>query len=285
VCIGGGGGGGGGSSIAIAQAQMAQQQQLADQQLAEQKREFDVQQTQSTQTLANTKALQDKQQAQVDAQAQLTNTWETGRAAETAKATGSINDAFSQFTPDYYKKYTQDYVDHFTPQVDKQADLASNATLFGLARSGNLQSQTAANQISQNAETKGQALSDVNNTAISATTQERTNVINAKNSLMSQATSDATLGSPITPGSADAITANFNNTASALKNITNQAGDTINTLTATPQFASLGSIFGSAASGANAAISGNAAFGFGQAFNNSLNASSPSGESSFHVGR
>lgn len=278
-------GGGGGSSIVIAQAQMAQQQQLADQQLAEQQREFDVQQAQSNQTLANTKALQDKQQQQIDEQAALTNQWETGRAAETAKATGSINDAFAQFTPEYYQKYTKDYADHYIPLVNKQADLASNATAFGLARSGNLQSQTAANQISQNSEARGQALSDVNNAAIAATTGQRTNVINAKQALMSQATSDATLGSPITPGSADAITANFNNTASALQRITNQAGDTITTLSATPQFTSLGNLFGAAASGANAALSGNNAYQFGQSFNSQLNAANPTGGGSSHVGR
>jgi hypothetical protein len=281
VCMGGGGGGG--DSQYIAALQMNQQQALADQQLAEQKREFDIQQQQSATTLANTKALQDEQQRQIDEQAALTKTWQTGRAAEQDQATKTVNDAFAQFTPDYYNKFTSDYVSHYQPQVQKQADLASNATLFGLARSGNLQSQTAANQIQQRAEDFGTAMSDVNNSAIGATTAQRTNVLNAKQGLMAQATSDATLGSPITPGSADAITANFNNTSNALQRITNQSGDTVTTLAATPQYASLGNLFGAAASGVGAAIQGQNAFQYGQGFSNALNASNPTSASSGRV--
>jgi hypothetical protein len=275
MCMSGGGGGGGMTSLYIAQQQQQQQQQLADQQLAEQQREFGIQQTQNEQTLENTKALQAKQQAQVDEQAALTKQYETGRASEADQAAKTVNDAFAQFTPDYYTKYTQDYVDHYDPQVNKQADVASNATLFGLARSGNLQSQTAASQVQQNSEARGQALADVNNSAIAATTAQKTNILNAKQSLMSQATSDATLGSPITPGSADAITANFNDTSNALQRITNSAGDTITALSATPQYTSLGNLFGAAASGAGAAIQGNNAYAFGQGFSNAVGASNP----------
>lgn len=280
------GGGGGGASGFNSQAQVAAQQQASADQLAEQQREFDIQTQQANQTLANTKALQDKQQAEADQQAALTSQWETGRAAETTKATNTVNDAFAQFTPDYYAGFTKAYTDHFDPQVDQQAGLKSNATLFGLARSGNLQSQTAANQIAQNATDVATAKEDINNQAIGATTQERNQVLSAQQNLTAQATSDATLGSPITPGSADAITANFNNTSNALARIGSQAGDVVTSLAATPNYGSLGNLFGAAASGVGGAISGNNLYNYGQNFNAGLSgASNPISTSSGGVSR
>lgn len=265
------------AQLAIQQAQLALQQQTSANQLAEQQREFDIQQVQNQETLRNTKALQDKQQAASDLAAANTQTWETGRAAEQKQATDSIDQAFSKFTPAYYNHYIGDYTAHYQPQINQQYGAATNNTTFGLARTGNLQSQTAADQFQQLQTEKGQAIVDVNNQAMASATNLKNNILNAKQNLMSQATSDATLGSPITPGSADAITAEFNNTSANLGRIANTAGDTVTTLQATPQYASLGSLFGGAASSAGAAISGNNAYNNYQAFNTAFGNSGAAG--------
>lgn len=281
MCMGGNNGGG--DSTAVANAQMAQQQALADQQLAEQQREFDLQQKQNDQTLANTQAQQAEQQRQIDEQAQLEKQWQTGRAQEASAAANTVNSAFAKFTPAYFDQYTKDYTAHYQPQIQDQSDKALNQTTFGLARSGNLQSQTAANQFQDRSKELGLALSDLNNSATAATTQQRANVENAKSNLMGTALSDATLGSPITPGSADAITANFNNTANALQRLNTQTGDTITTLSAVPQYASLGNLFAAAASGTGAAMAGNNAYSYGQGFSNALGAANPNGSGSGRV--
>lgn len=267
MCTGSSGSSDNSAQTALAQQQLVMSAQQSAAQLAEQQREFNVTQQQSAQSLANTQALQAQNQAQVDQQAQLTDTFDTGRAAEQASATKSVNDAFSQFTPDYYKQYAQAYTDHYDPQVEQQFGLASNQTDYGLARSGNLQSQTAADQFGQLAQQKGTALDDINNAAVGAATTLQSNVNASKQNLLGQATSDSTLGSPVTPGSADAITAQFNNTSQNLSNLANSAGDTVTTLGAQPSYSSLGSLFGSAASGATAASNGNNQYLYGQAYN------------------
>jgi hypothetical protein len=262
----------------IQQQQITAQAQQSAAMLAEQQREFGIQQDQNTKALANTAALQAKQQAAVDQQAALTKTWQTGRAQAQADATGTIDDAFGQFTPEYYKNFTKAYQDNYDPQIQRQADVANNNTTFGLARTGNLQSQTAADQWGNVATTKGLAETDVNNRAIAATTAQENAVANAKANLTSKATSDATLGSPITPGSADAISANFNNTSAALQAIRATAGDATTTLAATPTYSSLGSLFGGLATAGTSAVQGNNYYNNAMAYQNGFTggAASPS---------
>lgn len=270
MCVGGGGGGGGGgmsqSQIILQQQQMTLQAQESAAQLQEQQREFGITQSQNAASLAYEQQKDAANQAQVEQQQALTNEWEQGRSQEQQTATNDINNAFASFTPAYYNKYTQDYVSHYQPEVERQYAQAQNQTTYGLARQGNLNSQTAADQFQNLSVEKGTAEDDINNQAISATNALRQNTLNAKQNLMSQATSDATLGSPVTPGSADQIQADFNQTSSALSRLSNSAGDTVTTLQASPQYASLGSLFGTAASSAGTAVSGNNYYNFSQAF-------------------
>jgi hypothetical protein len=277
---------GGGSGISAAQQQANTNAQLllsaaqAQAQLVEQQREYDTTNAENQQAVANTQAQEQAQQAQADQTAQVASNYATTRANEQTTATNDVNQAFSQFTPAYYKQYTQDYVDHYTPQVNQQFGAASNQTTYGLARSGNLQSQTAADQFGVLNDEKGQALDDINNSAIGATTTLQNNVLNAKQNLTSAATSDTTLGSPIAPTTADAATAQFNATSQALSNLQNTAGDTATTLASQPTYSSLGSLFSGAASGVTSAVQGANTAAYGAAFNtglagaSSLNASS-----------
>lgn len=263
----GGGSSDNGAQLQLQQAQMVQQADLSAKQLAEQQREFDAQQQQNDATLANTKALQDKNKAQIDQQAMTADVFAHERAQAQSTATKTVNDAFAQFTPEYYAKYTKDYTDHYAPQVEQQFGQASNQTVFGLARNGDLDSSTAAEQFGELNQEHGQALADVDNAAIGATQTLRNNVLGAKQNLMSQATSDATIGSPVVPGSIDAVQANFNNVSNNLSQIGRTAGDTITTLQATPSYSSLGSLFGSAAGAVGAGVQGNTNYSYGQAFN------------------
>jgi hypothetical protein len=280
----------GGSGVSAAQQQANTNAQLllsaaqAQAQLAEQQKEFAITTQQNQQTIDNTKAQEDAQQQQADQEAQVATNYATTRANEQTQATNEVNQAFAQFTPDYYKQYTQDYVDHYTPQVNQQFGAASNQTTYGLARSGNLQSQTAADQFGVLNDEKGQALDDINNQAIGATTQLQDNVLNAKSNLMGAATSDTTLGSPIAPTTADAATSQFNATAQALQNLQTTAGDTTTTLSATPVYSSLGTLFSGAASGVTSAVQGANTAAYGASFNAGLGgAANPTSASSGQV--
>jgi hypothetical protein len=266
-----GGGGGGGQTAqqqATTQAQVKAQADASAAQLAEQQREFDTQQQQAAQTLANTQALQAAQQAEADRQAALTQQWQTGQAANLQKATDTVNNAFASFTPDYYSKYTKAYQDNYQPQIDRQYGQTSNQDVFQLARTGNLNSQAAANTFADLATQKGVAQANINDQAIAATTNLQNQVNASKQNLLGQATSQSVLGSPITPGSVDAITANFNNTANQLRQIGNTAGDTVTTLQATPTYGSLGQLFGSIAGAGAQAVTGANNYAAYQAFNN-----------------
>jgi hypothetical protein len=278
VCMSGGGGGSNAMQqqlqVNLATAQMAQQQQLTDQQLGEQRREFDVQQEQAATSLANERELQAVQQGQVADQAALTREWQLGRSKNQKEATDAINAAFANFNPDYYNKFTQDYTAHYQPEIERQFGTAQNNLTFGLARTGNLASQTAADQYRDLTTEKGLAQADLANRAIGAQTDLQNRVTSSRQQLMSQALSDATLGSPITPGSADAITAQYNNTSSALAQIRNTAGDVVTTLSAVPQYSSLGSLFGNLAQSATSAFQGAQNYAINNAFQNAL-ASNP----------
>jgi hypothetical protein len=286
MCTGGGGGGGGTAMYQLMLQQMQMQQQAAASAAAlkEQQREFDTSQANREQDIASQKQQQDQVQAQADQQAALTQQWQTGRTQEAGQATDAINQAFAQFTPDYYSGYVKAYEQNYDPEVERQYGIAKQQLGYGLARQGIGQSQSAATQQGLLAQDKGRQEATIANQAVDASTQLQGNVENAKQSLLATALSDQTLGSPITPGSADAITAQFDQTSKALSQVTSQAGDVVGTLSAPPTYNALGNLFGNAASGVASYASGNLMGSYNQAYNQpSATASSPSSSSSARV--
>jgi hypothetical protein len=264
--------------------QMQQQQAASEAALAEQQREFDTSETNRQADLARQQAQQAENQRQADAQAALTNQWQTGRTQAADQARSDIDSAFSRFTPDYYSKFTQDYTNNYIPEVNRQYGLAKQNLLYGLARSGIGQSQSAASQQGLLAEDRGRKVADISNQAVDATTQLRNNVTTAKSNLLNTALSDQTLGSPITPGSADAISSAFDQTSRALSQARSSAGDVINTLAAPPTYSPLGNLFGSAASGVASYLSGNQSYtNYGAYGGSTPTASSPTSGSSGRV--
>ncbi len=273
MCTGGGGGGGNQyQQILMQQQQMVAQKQASDAALAEQQREFDISQSNRAQDIQSQQAQQAQVQQQADTQANLTQQWQTGRAQEAGQATDAVNKAFAQFTPDYYQKYAQAYTGNYDPEVERQYGVAKQNLLFGLARQGIGQSQSAATQQGLLEQERGRNISDVANRAQDAATALQGQVVGAKQNLLNTALSDQTLGSPIAPGSADAITAQFDQTSKALSQVTSQAGDVVNTLAAPPSYSALGNLFGSAASGVASYVAGDQLAAY--------NASSPSATAS-----
>jgi hypothetical protein len=72
---------------------------------------------------------------------------EQARQQRVRDGTNQVNSIFdSQFTPDYYDKQKQSYLDYANPQVDDQFSKAKKQLTFALARGGNLDSSAAATQ-------------------------------------------------------------------------------------------------------------------------------------------
>lgn len=257
MCFSGGGGGNQNIQIMIAQEQQRQAAETSAAALAEQQREFDVSQQNRAADLAAQQEQQAKQQAQIDQQAALTQQYQTRRTQEAGEARDAITSAFAQFTPEYYSGYVNTYKNLYQPEIQRQYELAQKNLGFGLARQGITQSQSAATQARLLAEQKGRNEAELGNKAIDASTALQQNVENAKGNLLQTALSDQTLGSPITPGSADAVSAAFDQTSRALSQIRTNAGDVVNTLNAPPTYNALGNLFSNVASGVGSYVLGN----------------------------
>jgi hypothetical protein len=282
------GGGSSSSSTSVYQYELEQEQlqesaAASAASLAEQQREFDISEQNRATDLASSTALQAQEQASADQSAALTEQWQTGRSAEAQGATQSINDAFAQFTPDYYQKYAEAYQQNYDPEVERQYGLAKQDLGYGLARQGITQSQSAATQQGLLAQEKGRQEADIANKAQDAAATLQSQVASSKQNLLNTALSDQTLGSPVTPGSADAITSAFNTTSAALSSIKQTAQDTQSALSATPSYSSLGNIFGQAASGVANYVSGNEYYNAYGAGSGSPSASSPTSGTSYSV--
>lgn len=147
---------------------------------------------------------------------------ELARQQSIAYGTKSINDTFDkQFTPDFYKNIKQGYLDFANPQLDNQYRDAQKQLTYSLARSGNLDSSTRADQFGDLTtaynQNRQQVAADANSrssAAQDAVNSSRSGLISALN-----ATGDAT---------------------AAANNATSQAA----ALSAPPAYSAIGDMFG-----------------------------------------
>jgi hypothetical protein len=109
----------------------------------------------------------------------------------------NIDKTFSGIGDDFYNNYTKNYLGYYQPQVEDQYSDARDETTFGMARAGTLKSSMAADQLSKIYKQKLDADALVRSQADSAAGALRGNVLDSKNSAISQlyATEDPTLAS------------------------------------------------------------------------------------------
>ena len=267
---------------AIATQQQTQQAQLSADQLAQEKTIADQQASFNQSQLDYQKSQDQVTQQNATNQANLQTTWDAARNANAASATGSINSAFSQFTPQYFQDYADTYAVAGDNEIGRQQGLAQQQATYGLARAGQLQGSNAAYQQGQIDQTAGKAMADQANAAQTAANTLQSNTLNAKSSLTSQALSTDTLGSPIASTTSDGVQSAIDASNRALSGVTANAGSyaaSVNPVS--PTLGSLAGIFSGAASGVAAGVSGvnqaNTSAAFGQGLSGGLNASSTSG--------
>jgi len=127
---------------------------------------------------AATQAKLDKQQAEKEAAIKAGNL--------------RIDQAFGQFTPEYYKAYENDYLNAQTPELSHQYDKAKDKLAAVLAGRGVLESTIGANKFADLERTRASTLGEIGNNAVTAANDFRGKVEGQKSDLynLSAATAD-----------------------------------------------------------------------------------------------
>lgn len=248
----------------VADYQQAAQQELSDKQLAAQKAIADQQQAFNQQQFDYQKQLDERQKADAQAQAERQTAYDTGRAQLLQQGAQSVNDAFARFTPDYFTQYSQDYLNKAKDQIEYQKGLAQKDIMFDAARTGKIGSQALANKLGLLTEQEGRTLAEQTDAAQTAANTLRSNVANAKNSLLGQVQSSESIGSPIAASDMGGVGQQLQTQRQAVSGVQNQAGDVVASLNAVPTVSSLGSIFGNLLSAGGSYLAGsNARYNYG----------------------
>ncbi len=155
------------------------------------------------------------------------------RQAQIKTGQGNIDTAFSKFDQPYFDQYTKTYEDNYNPQVDDQYALAKQKEKYNFARAGVLDSTPAIFGADQLNKKYGDQRQQIASNAIGATNSVKTGVANQKSQLYS-----------LNSSAADPTLAAQNAAASA------------ETLSAQPQYSTLGDIFGGLVNGGSAYLAG-----------------------------
>lgn len=141
---------------------------------------------------------------------------EEERKANIATGQASIDDQFKKFDDPYYAKQHQAYLDFAQPQVDRQSKEAEQQLGFGLVRQG-IQSSTAAAKAQADLGYQiGTANQGVEDQATAAEGTARSQVENARSSLVAQLNADANAGAAATGSAARAATLSLQPTFSPI---------------------------------------------------------------------
>jgi hypothetical protein len=243
----------------MASQDISNQQIAAQQSIASQQQAFNEQQLQYQQQQAQ------QQQDQANQQAALQSSYTTQRQDLLTQGADQINQAFSQFTPDYFNQYAQDYMSKAQDDITYQQQQAQKAEAFQTASQGISDSQANVNQQGLIQEDAGRATAEQTANAQQAEAQLQSNVSTAKSNLLGQVQSAEAIGSPIAGTSAGDVQSSIDTQRSAISGVTSQAGDIVSSLGAVPTVSPLSNIFagvlgtaGSVASGTQASSALNA---------------------------
>jgi hypothetical protein len=265
--------------------QIYAQQQIADKQIAAQKDIVQQQNDFNQKQLDAQQAIQDRQQQAVTDQALRQSTYNAGQTKAMADASARINDAFGQFSPEYFQQYTKDYMSQVEDQLGYQRKLADKQMLFGLSRQGLSDSQQLANSTGLLDETQGRTLADEIAKAQGAAGQLKTNVGNAKQGLLGQVAQAQSVGPPIATSSLGDVNAALNTQNQQISGIATNAGDVVSSLKAVPTVSTLGNIFSGAFNTAGNYIGGVQAQQALNAWKGGLSGTNPTGSKSAGFGQ
>jgi hypothetical protein len=108
---------------------------------------------------------------------------EAQRQADIAAGKVNIDNAFSSFNDGYYGKYSQDYMNYYTPQLEEQYKDASAKMTAALAGKGLLESTVGIDELADLSEMNELEKTNIASASQDAATAARSNVEKAKTSL------------------------------------------------------------------------------------------------------
>lgn len=128
---------------------------------------------------------------------------EAERQARLASGKADIESQFGKIGDPFYKTYQDNYLNYYTPQVDKQYADAKDDLSFGYGRAGTLKSSMAAKSSADLFKKKLDQDAMIRSQADAAAGALRGNVLEAKNASINQlyATEDPTLASNLATNS------------------------------------------------------------------------------------
>lgn len=132
---------------------------------------------------------------------------EQARQARIAQGKENIDKAFEVFTPDYFDKYKQDYLDYYNPDVDRQFTEARKDLRYNLARAGTADGTPGQKAFSDLILAYGDQRRAVASKALEAVNSVRSDVEQNKSDLYSQnvATADPSLAAASAVGRAGSL--------------------------------------------------------------------------------
>lgn len=142
-----------------------------------------------------------------DNSAEIARQKEEERQSRINQGKANIDSAFSAFTPQYYDKFNQDYLNFYNPQVDDQFTDARQGLRYNLARAGIENSTPAQKAFSDLTKSYGDQRQAISSKALEATNNVKTQVEQNKSDLYSQniAAADPSLSAISAAGRAGAL--------------------------------------------------------------------------------
>lgn len=116
---------------------------------------------------------------------------EERRQANIRAGVNNVNNAFGQFNDQFYADKSQNYLNYYLPQVEKQYNEARQNTLFQLARQGLTDSSAGAKVFADLATDYGNQRQSIQSGANNYVQQAKAAVEAQRNSLINQATATA----------------------------------------------------------------------------------------------
>jgi multidrug efflux pump subunit AcrA (membrane-fusion protein) len=246
-------------SVPIAQAQIQAQQQIASQNADLQQKIADQQAQQSQEALDYQKSQDAQRQQEAVTTAQVQANYDGNRSQLANQYTNWVNQTFAP-----YNQYAKDYVAALQPEIDRQYTNAHGQMVFGLARNGQLNSQSHADLQGSLDQARGRAMTDLATNASQAAQALKSQVGQTQNSLLTQILSTGALGQPVSPATPDAMQAAIDNTNRSLQDVSVTGADQIAKIGQLPTSSTIGNIFGGAATGIGNFLQGNQAFNANQ---------------------
>jgi hypothetical protein len=265
----------------VADWQYAEQNAVNDKSYKQTQDISDKQNAYNEKVLQYTKDTDAETKKQSQEQSDRQTTWDQGRAKLLSEGQQKVNDAFAQFTPDYFKGYTDKYLAQAADDIAYQKLPAQKQMAFGLARRGVIDSQSGINQAGVISEEEGRALAKSTQDATDSTNALRSKVSNAKSNLLGEVLSAESIGSPIAAGTTAGVTTNLDTTSKAISGVTNSAGDVTASISGVPTVSTVSNIFGGALSAAGSYLGGTQAAAGLNRYNTALSGTGLSGTNPF----